>query len=359
MYSVHPNSYTMQQSDTPFTIEDCDAFLASLDHPNRGNQQMRGQSSSIIPPVQVQAPNSSSQPQYHSLNTDFIDPWGNTPVTNSNNNHPPINATNAKQQLYDRRSSSIVKSPLSETNRVSMPSISPPTQFGSISLPANNQRSLSTSSAIMSTTSNVFDNNHSNIGRAMSASSTSSSGITYYGPNDSNGNNIKNLNPNPNGRVMKPPRKGKTAHNMIEKRYRTNINDKFISLRDCVPSLRCLVEDLENGRDGVSSSNLNNNNNNNSGNNDVAQFDLDGLRPATKLNKATVLTKATEYILHLQHRNSVLEKENEVLRNYLQQDSKDNNNNNGPIGDGVGILGGGGMSGMIDQVKSSGSDANL
>jgi hypothetical protein len=29
----------------------------------------------------------------------------------------------------------------------------------------------------------------------------------------------------------------KTAHNMIEKRYRTNLNDKFAVLRDSVPSL--------------------------------------------------------------------------------------------------------------------------
>lgn len=82
------------------------------------------------------------------------------------------------------------------------------------------------------------------------------------------------------------PKKEKTSHNMIEKRYRTNINDKILALRDCVPSLRCVVSG---GRS--------------------ASEDLEGLTPASKLNKATVLTKATEYILHLQKRNNMLLKE--------------------------------------------------
>ncbi len=77
---------------------------------------------------------------------------------------------------------------------------------------------------------------------------------------------------------------------MIEKRYRTNINDKILILRDCVPSLKCLVE----GKD--------------------ENADLDGLSAATKLNKGTILTKATEYIKHLQKKNEELIKENEKLK---------------------------------------------
>ncbi|ODQ65291.1 hypothetical protein NADFUDRAFT_83314 [Nadsonia fulvescens var. elongata DSM 6958] len=94
------------------------------------------------------------------------------------------------------------------------------------------------------------------------------------------------------GSKITKPKKEKSAHNMIERRYRTNINDKILALRDCVPSLQCLVT-------GVQPS------------------DLDGLRPANKLNKATVLTKAAEYILHLQRRNTILVKENEQLRQQL------------------------------------------
>lgn len=92
------------------------------------------------------------------------------------------------------------------------------------------------------------------------------------------------LNPDSKSSKVTKPRKEKTSHNMIEKRYRTNINDKILALRDCVPSLRCVVDG------GPQQQNL----------------DLEGLTPASKLNKATVLTKATEYILHLQKRNQML-----------------------------------------------------
>ncbi|KAK9313274.1 hypothetical protein V1522DRAFT_400304 [Lipomyces starkeyi] len=90
------------------------------------------------------------------------------------------------------------------------------------------------------------------------------------------------------GKITKPK---KTAHNMIEKRYRTNLNDKIAALRDCVPALRCAV----------------------TGSFDDEVEDLDGLAPANKLNKATVLTKATEYIIHLQQRNAQLQRENNAL----------------------------------------------
>lgn len=81
-----------------------------------------------------------------------------------------------------------------------------------------------------------------------------------------------------------PPPMKKTAHNMIEKRYRTNLNDKIAALRDSVPSLRAISQrsgNAEEEEDGE---------------------DLEGLTPAHKLNKATVLSKATEYIRHLEKR---------------------------------------------------------
>lgn len=96
-----------------------------------------------------------------------------------------------------------------------------------------------------------------------------------------------------NGSRISKPKKEKTSHNMIEKRYRTNINDKILALRDCVPSLRCVAAG------------------------EPAAEDLEGLTPANKLNKATVLTKATEYILHLQKRNALLQQELNELRNSL------------------------------------------
>jgi hypothetical protein len=97
--------------------------------------------------------------------------------------------------------------------------------------------------------------------------------------------------PPSNGRH--PPVK-KTAHNMIEKRYRTNLNDKIAALRDSVPSLRVMSKRNSRGED--------------------IQEDLQGLTPAHKLNKATVLSKATEYIAHLEKRNKYLQKENASLK---------------------------------------------
>lgn len=62
----------------------------------------------------------------------------------------------------------------------------------------------------------------------------------------------------------------KTAHNMIEKRYRTNINDKIAALRDSVPSLRIMCKSAR-GEDTTED-----------------REELHGLTPAHKLNKATV-----------------------------------------------------------------------
>lgn len=62
----------------------------------------------------------------------------------------------------------------------------------------------------------------------------------------------------------------KTAHNMIEKRYRTNLNDKIAALRDSVPSLRIMSKSVK-GEDTSGD-----------------REELHGLTPAHKLNKATV-----------------------------------------------------------------------
>ncbi|KAI1343025.1 helix-loop-helix DNA-binding domain-containing protein [Xylariaceae sp. FL0016] len=87
----------------------------------------------------------------------------------------------------------------------------------------------------------------------------------------------------------------KTAHNMIEKRYRTNLNDKIAALRDSVPSLRIMSKSAR-GEDTTED-----------------REELQGLTPAHKLNKATVLSKATEYIRHLEKRNSRLMDDNSAM----------------------------------------------
>lgn len=85
---------------------------------------------------------------------------------------------------------------------------------------------------------------------------------------------------------------------MIEKRYRTNLNDKIAALRDSVPSLRVMAGTSKLG-------------------DEEEEEDLEGLTPAHKLNKATVLAKATEYIRHLEKRSKKLQEENEHLKNRL------------------------------------------
>lgn len=98
------------------------------------------------------------------------------------------------------------------------------------------------------------------------------------------------------GKISKVQKKDKTSHNMIEKKYRTNINSKILALRDAVPSLRVAA-----------------------GSKDVSLADLDGLTPASKLNKASVLTKATEYIKHLERRNAILKDQNIQLQRLIQE----------------------------------------
>ena len=78
------------------------------------------------------------------------------------------------------------------------------------------------------------------------------------------------------------------SHNAIEKRYRANLNQKITALKDAVPSLRKLSA--------------------------TPVEELDGPSSAQKLNKATVLSKAIEYIQHLESRNQRLEEENAILR---------------------------------------------
>jgi len=91
----------------------------------------------------------------------------------------------------------------------------------------------------------------------------------------------------------------KTAHNMIEKRYRTNLNDKIAALRDSVPSLRIMSKSAR-GEDTADD-----------------REELQGLTPAHKLNKATVLSKATEYITHLEKRNKRLQNDNAYMKSRI------------------------------------------
>ncbi|RAH69309.1 basic helix-loop-helix domain-containing protein [Aspergillus aculeatinus CBS 121060] len=89
----------------------------------------------------------------------------------------------------------------------------------------------------------------------------------------------------------------KRAHNVIEKRYRANLNEKIAELRDSVPSLRA----SKNAAGSI-----------------IDDDEGEGVTPASKLNKASILSKATEYIRHLEIRNKRLEEENTALKNRLR-----------------------------------------
>lgn len=97
------------------------------------------------------------------------------------------------------------------------------------------------------------------------------------------------------------PAAKKRPHNVIEKRYRANLNEKIAELRDSVPSLRITKKSKAKDASPDASDEEN----------------LEGLTASNKLNKASILTKAVEYIKHLEFRTKRLEEENRSLKERL------------------------------------------
>lgn len=97
----------------------------------------------------------------------------------------------------------------------------------------------------------------------------------------------------------------KSAHNVIEQRYRNKINDKFTALQNLVPTLRVLARKKSKGKSDDEDDD------------DEYEYspdaatpeDLEGLEPARKLNKGTILTKSVEYIKFLERKNDRMKAE--------------------------------------------------
>lgn len=109
--------------------------------------------------------------------------------------------------------------------------------------------------------------------------------------------------------------KQRKSHNVIEQRYRNKINDKFYHLQEVVPTLRIVDDDSEREDSGAGTPPQENNENNE--NNDSTtknkSIDLEGLEPAKKLNKGTILTKSIEYIKFLELKNQTFQAEQKRL----------------------------------------------
>ncbi|PKC07197.1 HLH-domain-containing protein, partial [Rhizophagus irregularis] len=90
---------------------------------------------------------------------------------------------------------------------------------------------------------------------------------------------ITNTQPQQNIQSQPNKQQKKVAHNAIERRYRNNINDRINDLKNVVPAL-CHLKSKDSKDDD-----------------DIDE--VDGIPAATKLNKATILRKATEYITYL------------------------------------------------------------
>jgi len=111
---------------------------------------------------------------------------------------------------------------------------------------------------------------------------------------------VEDIKPSPTDPTpFKKPRKAKSsAHNDVEKRYRTNLNIKIAELSASVPSLRAAASSADISGD---------------------EIDMESKPgyPARGLKKATILSRATEYIKTLEGERRSLEEENRTLRKRL------------------------------------------
>ncbi|KAJ5103952.1 hypothetical protein N7532_004481 [Penicillium argentinense] len=183
---------------------------------------------------------------------------------------------------------------LSSPSHVQQKDFSPNLPLGLMEIPSNQQDAYNRNGSARGSIASTFPGPRSGL-----MSPISSVGVSRKRKTGSDDDATTVTGPVQPGKKM--PAK-KRAHNVIEKRYRANLNEKIAELRDSVPSLR-------------TSKNAN-------GDSNEDDEDADGVQSASKLNKASILSKATEYIKHLEIRNKRLEDENTGLKNRLRQVDK-------------------------------------
>ncbi|EIE80412.1 hypothetical protein RO3G_05117 [Rhizopus delemar RA 99-880] len=124
-------------------------------------------------------------------------------------------------------------------------------------------------------------------------------------------NNLRTIN---DPTVMHGPGKQlkKVAHNAIERRYRNNINDRIRELKNVVPA-------LYKARLCPGSNSTHPHDKDEEESSDSETEIVDGVEVAKKLNKATILRKATEYIQFLKTTNERADNENLILQQIIAQ----------------------------------------
>lgn len=207
----------------------------------------------------------------------------------------------ADGSLKSRPDTSLEMPFVSPNTTISSPSLihskdfSPQLPLGLIEIPPEQNDGLNSNESSRSLNPADFAVNPQQSGLVSPTSSAGTSRKRKIGSDDHGVNVTGPVQPG-----KKVPSK-KRAHNVIEKRYRANLNEKIAELRDSVPSLRATKNPTGDSND---------------------DDDEDGAHSTSKLNKASILSKATEYIKHLEIRNKRLEDENTALKNRLHRVDK-------------------------------------
>ncbi|KAJ3101737.1 hypothetical protein HDU97_001087 [Phlyctochytrium planicorne] len=123
----------------------------------------------------------------------------------------------------------------------------------------------------------------------------------------------------------RPKHVRKVSHNAIERRYRNNINQRISDLKAVVPALNVPKPSRKPGSAAAAATSKKrkelegeeDSDDDDEGGDDGGNL-VDGIPAATKSNKATILRKATEYIVHLKNEIAKSREEAAQLRQFIE-----------------------------------------